>query len=524
MAAWTPLKQGLFLAIWLAAIVSNIGSLMQSTGGAWLITTLTRSQLIISLMTAATSLPLVLLCLPGGALADIGDKKKLLIIGQIWMLIAAVLLAVLSFMHNITPTTLLLLTFIMGIGNAITFPSWMASMAEIVDQENLAKALTLNSLAYNISLVIGPLLAAVVLAKLAVGWIFIVNAISFLAIIAVLVRWKNDVHESGLPKEDLTTAIRSTFRYTKHHPHLKFLLYRVCFVVFFASAFWGLFPSVARFTLHISAFGFGILYGFMGLGSIVAAFALPKIQGDLTIDQRIGGATVIFALSLVMLAFPPFHWVVYLAMFGFGISWITLMASFNVFVQSVVGEWIKARAIGMYMVIFQSSMTIGSIVFGSLAGIFHNPYALLIAAAGMIVSLMGVRQWPLKTAEAVDVTAYLQPTHPQLLSKVQHENGPVLISIRYVINPHRAESFIDAASELGRIRRRDGAIRWSLYKDTEQSDTYIENFVVESWAEHLRQHARFTNDDKRVLDHVQSFVVTNQEPPVSHYIAKALYT
>ena len=254
-AAWSPLKQPLFRAVWIAALVSNVGTLMQSTGGAWLITSLTDSPLLIALMTTATSLPLVLLCLPGGALADIGDKKRLLIISHLWMFGAAMILGILSFTNNITSLSLLLLTFVMGVGNAITFPAWMATLSEIVDKKYLSKALTLNSLSYNISLIIGPLLAALFLAQFSVGWIFIVNALSFVAILGVIRRGKDEVIDTNLPKEELMSALRISFRYTKHHPQLRSLLYRTALVIFFGSAFWGLFPSVARFTLIFHTHG-----------------------------------------------------------------------------------------------------------------------------------------------------------------------------------------------------------------------------------------------------------------------------
>lgn len=520
LIAWTPLKTPVFRALWIAAFVSNIGSLMRMTGGSWLITSLTDSTVLVSLMQASASFPLFLLGLPGGALADIVDKRKLLIVGQVWMLLATILLSTLTFMHLSSAWSLIFLTFILGIGNALTLPAWMATLSEVVHKKEFRKAMTLNSLSYNMALVVGPAAAGIILSTFGIAWIFLLNALSFLGVVIVLYRWKREKKLSNLPKEDLLTALRATIRYTKYSPQLRSLLLRTGIIFTFASVFWALIPAVARFTFHMNEGGFGLLFGFMGLGSVIAAIILPKLHNKFSIDKLLTLASILFAFALYLLARPPAPWLAFPAMFIAGMTWLTLASTLNTFVQSIVSSWVRARSIGIYVVIFQAGLALGSMLWGYIASYTGISTALLIASLGLVLGQLAMFKWPLKTAEEEEITPSFHWEQPNVLSTIHPKRGPVLITVSYTIDPNHEKDFMKAINDLSRIRRRDGASQWAIFKDTSSYNRYLENFLVDSWGEHVRQHTRPTFADKLIEEKVNTYLVDGEKPVTTHYIAK----
>ncbi len=520
--AWSPLRNPIFRAIFIASVISNIGSWMQTTGGSWVMTSLTRSPILVAMMQTAASLPLFLFSLPAGSLADIFDRRKLLIYAQGVMLLMAAILSLLTFMHLVTPATLILLTFALGIGNAFNAPAWLAAVPETVEKKELGKALTLNSVSYNVSIAIGPALAGIMLSRIDAGWIFLLNAVSFIAVIAVLLFWKNKHETSDLPAEKLTSAMRITLRYMSHAPLLQNVLIRSGIFIAFGSAFWALLPAVARFRLHMDAGGFGILYGFMGIGSAVGATVMPRLQQRLSIDKRLPVMTVVLAIALLLLGFTDNHLLVYLAMFFIGFSWIVILSTYNIYVQTVVASWVKARAIGIYVLVIQGGLALGSIVWGVIASQLPIPETFVIAVAGLIIGMLAIFRFPLETKNEVNLTPSFHWQQPVVIHDIEHDHGPVLVSVTYTIDPANSKEFLSAVKKLGPVRRRSGSLRWGIFKDTADNSKYIENFISESWGEHLRQHKRITLYDKAVEEKVNSFQRDKKPPQVSHYIAKKM--
>jgi MFS family permease len=517
-SAWSPLAESVFRALWVAALVSNVGTWMQNVAGAWLMTSLTTSPLPVALMQSAVSLPVFLLGLPAGALADLVDRRKLLLAAQAWMLVAATLLGVLTLAELTTPVVLLALTFALGLGGAINGPAWQATTPEIVSRPRLHAAITLNGAGFNLARAIGPALGGLVVAAIGPGFAFLLNALSFLATIVALYSWRRTRTASTAPPEDLLGAMRAGLRYTRFSPALTAVLVRVTVFAVFASALWALLPLVARYELQAGSGGYGLLLAGLGIGAVVGAFALPRLRARFSADQLIAAGTVLFAAMTAVLGFVPDLWVAVAAMFLAGLAWMAIMSSFNVAAQTFVPRWVQARAVGTYLLVFMGAMAVGSAVWGAVAERLGDPTALGIAALGLLLTLGAGLRWQLRAGEGLDLQPAGTPM-PQFDREPDPEEGPVLVSVEYRVDPSREEEFARVMQDVGRLRRRDGALRWRLYRDPAVPDRYVETFLVGSWAEHQRQHERSTMTDRALTERARSFLVGQDAPIVSHLVA-----
>lgn len=517
--AWSPLRLGLFRALWLAALVSNIGTWMQNVAAVWYMTSLTSSPLMVALVPAATSLPVVLVGLPAGAVADIFDRRRLLLWTQGWMLAIAALLAVLTFAGLMTAWLLLALTAALGLGMALNAPSWQAITPEVVPQPDLSRAIALNALTVNIGRAVGPAVGGVLVAVASPALVFALNAVSFLAVVAVVSRWRRAPTRSVLPAERLVGAIRAGLRYARHAPPLTAVLVRTGLFMLCASAFWALLPAIARGELGASAVGYGILLGCVGLGATAGAALLPRMRRRLSLDNVTGLATVVFAGVSVLTAWwrwIPGLWVV---MVIGGLAWIAMMASLNSAAQTTVPSWVRARALGVYLVVFQGALGLGSALWGALAERAGTSTALTLSGAALVVGLAAIPRWRLAGATTLDLTPSAHWSEPHVAAPPAPDAGPVHVQVEYRIDPQQVEAFSAAIHELGDVRRRDGAIAWSLYQDPADPERYVEVFVVESWVEHLRQHERVTNADRVTQDRARRFHRGDFPPAVTHLIA-----
>jgi hypothetical protein len=364
-------------------------------------------------------------------------------------------------------------------------------------------------------------LAGFVLSKFGVGWVFTLNAGSFLTIIYALVGWKRQPSHSTMPSEELVTAVKAGYRYLLYSPPLKNLVLRTGLFMLFASAFWGLFPSLARFHFNATATGFGILYGFLGVGAVFGATAMPLLAEKISVDKRIALTTCLYALgTLMLILFKPFV-LLYLAMCIIGFAWIVTVSTFNFYVQSTVAGWVKARAIGVYVMGFQGALALGSVLWGTVASHTTLSSAFGISSAGLALTAITAAVWPLNTGKELNMEYSFHWPQPADMPDIDHERGPVLISIAYEVEPKHHDGFLKAIGNLRDMRLRDGAIQWGIFRDTEDENMFIENFTVESWGEHLRQHTRPTIADKELEDAVFKFNKGGAVPSTKHYIAEA---
>ena len=515
-----PLREPLYRALWIATVASNIGGWMQDVGASWLMTSITPSPAVIALVRTASSLPIFLLALPAGALADVVDRRRLLLATQVWMLAAAATLGVLTRAGLTTPAILLGMTFALGLGSALNAPAWQAIIPEVVPQSQITNAVSLNSASMNLARALGPAIGGLIIAAAGPGITFVLNALSFSGVIVVLYRWRRAPEKSVLPAERVMGAIRTGVRYVRHTPPARAVLARFAAFILFGSALWSLLPAVARFEFHRGPGGYGIMLASFGLGAVSIATLLPRLRQRTNIDVLLAGATLVFAAGLTILAWVRWYAVADLAVFSCGAAWISLISTFNSRIQAVAPSWVRGRTLAVSILVFFGGMSCGSAFWGYVASLSSIPAALTIAAACTCIGLLATRHLRLHGIEEVDLTPSFHWPMPQPASEPHPERGPVVVTVEYRIDPQRKREFLEAMQPVGRIRRRDGAISWTVLADVAAPDRYTEAFVVESWIEHLRQHARVTRADRHILDHARSFHTAAAPAVVTHYLVE----
>lgn len=515
----SPLANRVFRALWIATIVSNVGTWMHDVGAGWLMTSLSPDPLMVALVQAATTFPMFALALPAGALADIVDRRKLLLVAQLFGLIATAILAATTFAGLTGSWLLLALTAAISIGAALSAPVFQAIVPELVPRAALQQAVALNSLGINIARAIGPALGGVVIAAAGPSAVFALNAVSVVGVLVVLLRWQRVAAERHLPAEHLVGAMRAGVRYALRAPELQTVLIRSVGFFVFASALWALLPIIARRDLGLGPAGYGGLLTAMGLGAIAGAMLLPRLRERLGTNTLSLAASLLLAGAMTALALGHEFWAATVALFAAGMAWIAMMASLNGGAQASSPPWVKARALAVYLLVFQGSMTIGATLWGMVAASIDVPGTIGLASGMMAVAacLLAWR-FPLDRGAALDLAPSMHWPSPLVEGAVEHDRGPVMITIEYHIDPAKVPAFFRAMSVMRRIRRRDGAIHWGLYEDAARPGTIMESFTVESWLEHLRQHDRVTNADRVEQDTVHRFHVGDDPPLVRHFI------
>jgi len=492
---------------------------MQNVGAAWLMTTLTASPIMVALVQAATSLPVFLVALPAGALADVVDRRRLLLVTQMWMLLAAAVLGVLTILDAVNPWMLLGFTAALGLGAAMNAPAWQAIVPELVAPSKLQAAVALNAAGFNVARAIGPALGGVIVATSGPGPVFVLNAASFVAVLWVLYKWQRERHEGRLPAEHVIGAMRAGMRYARHAPALQVVLIRTGVFILCGAALWALLPLVARQQLGLGAVGYGVLLGCLGAGAILGAALLPRIKEKVSLDTLVAGAASLFAAATIILAYVDDVYLVGAAMLAGGIAWITLMSSFNAAAQKAAPEWVRARGLALYLLVFQGGTAAGSIVWGAVAARLGIPTTLLFAAVGLIAGLAVATRYRLARGEKIDLTPSLHWPEPHVQVEPQPDHGPVLVVIDYLIEPGRSHAFKKAMRQVRQQRLRDGAMQWGLFNDPASPTRYVETFLVESWVEHMRQHERVTVADHEAEEVSRAFHIGDRPPVVAHLIS-----
>src|SRR5713226_3591302 len=475
---WSPLAEPIFRALWIATVASNIGTWMQDVGESWLMVSLTTSPMLVALVETAGSLPVVLLALPAGALADVVDRRRLLLITQSWMLVSAAALGAFTLAGMVTPWLLLSLTFILGLGTAMNGPAWQAIIPELVPRDELPAAVTLVGVAINVSRAVGPAIGGLLVAAAGSGIVFLLNAVSFLGVMVVLYRWQPTPQRSTMPPEHILGAMRAGLRYVRHAPELLAALVRTAVFILCASALWALLPLQARLALGLGSFGYGVLLGCIGAGAVAGAAVLPKLREKVSNNLLVVGATVLFAGVIVVLAHVHIPAMAGAAMIFGGIAWIAVMSSFNTAAQTAAPAWARARALSIYTLVFMGGMAVGSAAWGAVAAHFGVTSALTYAALGLIIGIAASLRYVLIDGDDLNLAPCMCWPEPIVVVKPEPEQGPVLVQIEYRIDPDRAREFRRAMRDLRRVRRRDGATRWGLFRDAAEPGRFVESFLV----------------------------------------------
>ncbi len=459
----------------------------------------------------------------GGQPADLVNRRKLLLVTESWLLLVALTLGLLTMSGYITAWALLALTFLMGLGSAFDGPAWQAIVPDLVSREELPAAVVLNSTGFNIARAVGPALGGLIVAAAGPAAVFLLNAASYIFVLAAIYRWRHAPAPSDLPAENMVGATMAGIRYVGHAPALQTVLVRIGVFIFGASALWALLPVVARHDLGLDATGYGIVLGSLGFGALGGALVLPRLRRSLSVDWLTALAGLVFAAATLALAYVHFVPLLVPCLMAGGMAWLAMMSSMTTAAQMASPAWVRARTLGIYLLVFQGTMAAASFGWGIMAERLGNGAALSIAALVLMVGLAAALRWPLHTTEHLDLSPSLHWPDPQLAITPQMEDGPVLITVDYRVPSERAAEFIAAMEAMNIFRRREGALSWGIFRDLADPDRYVETFLVPSWAEHVRQHARVTIDDQATEARAFAFLQPGVAPAAAHLIAARTY-
>jgi predicted MFS family arabinose efflux permease len=515
---WGAFGHMAFAVIWTASIVSNVGTAMFDTASGWLITSLNADPLAVSLVQVAVSLPLFLFTLPAGALADVIDSRRLLIVVELIIVVVSAIFATLVAFHIATPAALLVTTFLLGVGGALSSPAWLATTPLLVPRGDLDSAIAANSVGFNLSRAVGPALGGVIIAALGIATPFWLFSFSNVGIIAALLWWRAPRKSAqSLPAERLTSAVRTGIRHAANNRYLGATLMRALAFFPFASAYWALLPLVASSQTSGGPTLYGLLLGAIGLGAIIGSLGLHWLKSQLGPNAIVALGTLGTALALVLfgLAHEPLT-AVYACVVA-GASWTVVLTTLYVSAQVALPDWVRGRGLAIFLTIVFGATTFGSAVWGKAAGMEGLPMAHFIAAAGAIVAIPLTWLWKLQTGEGLDLTPSMHWRAPQLAHKIDNNQGPVLVTVQYRIDPENRAKFLSAIDELGYERKRDGAYAWNVFEDTAEVGRFVETFLIESWLELMHSHERVTNADRMLEDEVRRLLTAS--PRVTHLIA-----
>ena len=516
--ALVPLRNGTFRTLWLASVVVWLGTWLQNTGAGWLMTTLAPRPFIVAMVQAATIMPVFLLALPGGAMADIVDRRVFLIGTQIWTVLAAALLAILTLTGGMTAAWLLILTFAIGIGAALTQPAWSAIIPELVPREDLVGAITLNGIGYNLTRAIGPALAGFLILLGGSGLTFSLYAVSILAVIGALIMWRRNRRFTGLPREHLVSAMRAGMRFVRNTPAIQHAMIRTIAYSLPASAPWALLPLYVRRDLELGPGMYGVILGMMGVGGVTSGMLLPIVRGRLS-----RGATVVacslFSCAGMALVGLANHWTLAAAgMFLFGVGWTSAYATIQAAAQLVCPPWVRARSLSIYQLAQNGALTIGSFGWGWAGGMVGLHHTFLAAAALGLVLTVLARYARIEAITAVPVAADMVPAQgpeapaAELVALLRNARGRVMETVHYRVDPEQRSEFLTLMQDVRHVRGRAGALFWQVYEDVAHPEGWLEVWSMENWTDHLRESTRLSEEDKQLLARLSVFQVAAERP------------
>ncbi len=517
-----PMRIRMFRALWLSVTVSNFGWLIQSVGAAWLMTSLAGTPDLVALVQTAVQAPIVCLSLVGGAAADVWDRRVVLLIAQIWMLVVSILLAALTWFGLMSPTSLLIFTFALGLGTALQGPAFQSVVRELVPGEDLAAAVTLNAVAFNFARAAAPAMGGAIVALAGAQAAFLVNAFSYTALIAVLLVWRRPVVRDELPRERVTKAIVTGLRYVAEAPAIRVVLLRNMSFSFAAGSALALLPLVARDLLGGGPVTYGVLLGGFGVGAMVGAFLIHPARLRYGSEAVVRVLTVFFAGMLCVLGLVPSLLAMLVALAFGGAAWLGSFAIFNITVQTASAFWVQARVFAVYQTFMFGAMALGSWIWGVLAHQLGIGHALLVAAAWMGATLLLSLRFKLPSGPAPDLRPSDRRTEPVVAFPFDQDEGPILVLVEYRVSLQDGRSFARAIEEVGHLRKRNGATRWQVFQDVANTERWVEVFSVASWLDYRRQARRATATDEAIEGRARLYHKGEDPPRLQHLVARRL--
>ena len=523
-AALVPLRNSTFRHLWFASVIGWLGTWLQNTGAGWLMTSLAPHPLVVAAVQAATIMPVFLLAIPGGALADIVDRRIFLIGTQVWTIAAAATLALLTISGGMTATALLILTFAIGIGSALTQPAWSAIVPELVPREDMVQAIALNGIGYNLTRAIGPALAGFLILLGGSSLAFSLYALSITSVIAALFLWKrNSRHFTGLPREHLLAAMRAGMRFVRNTPAIQAAMVRTAAYSIPASAPWALLPLFVRRDLDLGAGMYGVILGMMGVGGVVSGMLLPLVRAHVSRGGTVVICSLLSCSGMAILGFSH-HWLpASLGMLLFGLGWTSAFATIQAAAQLVCPSWVRARALSIFQLAQNGALTLGSFGWGWVGGQIGISHTFLAAAVVGLVLMVIARFFSIEAivrapAPPVEEPALMpEAPAPEFVPLLRNARGKVMELAHYRVEPARRGEFLRMMNEVRHVRGRAGALFWQVYEDVAHPEGWVEVWTMESWTEHLREVVRISDDDKRLLAALSVFQQEADRP--SRYLA-----
>jgi predicted MFS family arabinose efflux permease len=515
-----PLRRPMFLAIWIASIVSATGTWMHEIGAGWLMVGLNPDPFMVSLVQASVVLPAFFLALPAGAIADIFDRRLYMIVSILWLVAMASGLAAVTLAGKTTTWVLLTFTFGMGIGNAMLMPAFAALIPDLVPRRELTAAVTLNGIGMNLTRAVGPAIAGILVAAFGPGLVFVLNAVSYTGLLVVIYRYRSTQPRSTLPSERFFGAVRVGLRFARQSPRLQTAIIRGVSVFLMMSAMWAFLPIIARVELGQDAEVYGLLLSSLGAGAVTTGLLLSRVRSRFSAERVLLVGTLAAAAVLFGLAYVRNLSLLCVVLFIGGASWISCLSTLQVAAQLALPRWVRARGLAIFLASFMGSMAVGVAAWGRLASATSISTALASAALFGLAVLAITGRMKLHRDEDEGLLPAEPIPDPNVALPMDDAEGPVKVSINYRVSPTDATEFTASMRDVRRMRLRNGAVAWGLYQDAEDPELFLETFLEESWLDHLRQHERQTVEDREFRRLAEDFHIGPEPPRVMHFIAR----
>ena len=524
-STWQPLRRSEFRAVFFGVLCMHTATWVNQVGGATLMSTLTLSPLMTALVQTAASVPVVLLGLPAGAIADLVDRRRWMMAIQFGMLVSALLALLFVAFNGLSPLALLLLTGLVGVGLALQSPAAQAVYGEVVPRDELPVAMALGSMSFNMSRIVGPALAGAVLGLAGAVGLYGTLAMCSALVLVSLTRWRSHAERSRVAPERLWSALRGGMRYVRHSPEchrplLHTFIYMTC-----GSAAWALLPVLARDAYQLGAQGYGLLLGAFGIGGLAGVFLMPTVRSRLSLPRIVVASTAVFAVVTAVLALAAPLQLTLIALLIGGAVWMIGATLMYAALQDTLPDWVRARGLSIYNLVYFTAMAGGSALWGALTAPVGTRGALGVAALCMAAAAVAFTRWPLhpSTASHIRATTSLYGDDMPLDSLAPGaDDGPLIVQISYHVRPECTDEFLRAARVVGHSCRRNGALFWRLFREIDSPDLYVERYMLDSWLDHTRHLDRTTATDLAMRDRLKQFLIPGREPIIRHQLAEAL--
>lgn len=517
---FAPLQVPVFRMLWLTWLMANVSMWMNDVAAAWMMSSLTTAPIWVALVQTASTLPMFLLGLPSGALADNLDRRRYYLVTQLWVAVVASVLCALVFFGNMTPPLLLALTFANGIGMAMRWPVFAAIVPELVSRAQLPAALALNGVSMNASRILGPLIAGALIASAGSAWVFAFNALLSLGAAVIIWRWRREHTPNPLGRERLVSAMRVGWQYVSQSYLLRGVLLRIAIFFFHSTALVALLALIARGMQGGDAGTFTLLLACMGAGAIVATLFLPRLRRRYARDALVMRGALLQAAAMAAMAWTHQLWLAVPAMLIGGAAWITTANTLSVSIQMGLPDWVRARGMSIYQMAIMGASAAGAALWGQIATWTSVPVALAVASASGVLAMAAANRWMPDAGPEGDLTPKRILPTPSVDSPPAQ--GQVLVTVEYLIDPARADEFRELMfNESRRSRLRHGALSWELLHDFAEPGRFIEVVIDESWTEHLRRFDRMTAADVALRDRKLAFHLGDAPPRVTRCLMES---